>query len=183
MKIITPPRFELPHPVQITEGQVEAYEKKIIDLKKSFLHPIPDALADKIAYKVVSFPTQQPALAGTLKFGITYLNPFKVEGEYSFTRGHFHSDRNYDEYYFGISGNGFLLFWDGEDDVYAEKVFPGSIHYINGKYAHRLINTDQKEVMAVGCCWNVVAGHDYDTIDRLGFPVRCFEENGEPVWK
>ncbi len=183
MEIRNTPHFSFPQSYEIIEGKTETYEKKVGALSASYQHAIPDELADKIAYRVVSISTPDPALTGSLNFGVTYLNPFTVEGEYSFTRGHFHSDKNYDEYYFGIQGNGFLLFWDGGDEVFTEKVFPGSIHYINGKYAHRLINSDTNVILAVGACWNVLAGHDYASIDRRGFPKRCFEVDGKPVWK
>jgi glucose-6-phosphate isomerase, archaeal len=183
MEIRKTPRIEVNQPHKIVEGKTEQYEKKIGALSSSYHAQISKDLVDQIAYKVVSIPTPSPATLGSLNFGITYLYPYTIDGEYSLTRGHFHADRNYDEYYYGIQGYGYLLYWDGKDDVFAEEVFPGSIHYINGKYAHRLINTHPKDIMAVGCCWNVMAGHDYETIDRLGFPLRCFNVNGKAVWK
>jgi len=183
MEIRKTPRLNLSNPFDLVEGITESYEKKIGALALSYLNPIPQEYSEKIAYKVVSLPSPSPAYPGSLNFGITYLYPYTIDGEYSFTRGHFHSDRNYDEYYFGVQGHGFLLYWDGKDEIFAEEVYPGSVHYINGKYAHRLINTDPQETMAVGASWNVLAGHDYDTIDRLGFPLRCFKGESKPVWK
>jgi len=183
MEIRTTPFFTLPDPFDLQGSEFDAYEKKIGALSAAYAHEIPAEMLEKIAYRVVSIPTPKDALPGTLTFGVTYLNPYQVKGEYSLTRGHFHADRNYDEYYFGLHGNGFLLYWDGEEEIFAQKVYPGSIHYINGKYAHRLINTDPNEVLAVAACWNVVAGHNYATIDEGGFPVRCYEVDGRPVWK
>jgi len=183
MDIRNTPHFGALSPFNMEGIKLEAYEKKIGALNGSYLNPVPSTQTEQIAYRVDSMPSPKPAFAGSLNFGVTYLFPYTVEGEYSFTRGHFHVDKNYDEYYFGLTGQGFLLCWDGKEEIYAEKVFPGSIHYINGKYAHRLINTDSKETMSVAACWNVLAGHDYETIDRSGFPVRCFEVDGKPVWK
>ena len=182
MKIHKTPSISFHLPFDLSGDSVEAYVKKASDLGASYENTIPDSLAEKIAYRVVSIPAPTPAYGGTLNFGVTYLYPYTVEGEYSMTRGHFHQDRSFDEYYFGISGSGYLLLWDGRDEVFAEKVFPGSVHYINGKYAHRLINIDSKETLAVGACWNTLSGHDYETIDRLGFPMRCVEVNHKPVW-
>lgn len=182
MKIRQTPCISFNSPFDLSGKEVEAYEKKVGVLGATFENAIPDALAEKIAYRVVSIPAPTPIYGGTLNFGITYLYPYTVVGEYSMTRGHFHQDRSFDEYYFGISGTGYLLLWDGRDDVFAEKVFPGSVHYINGKYAHRLINIDSKEILAVGACWNALAGHDYETIDRFGFPMRCFEVDHKPIW-
>ncbi len=183
MEIRNTPTFTFPSPVTLEGKNTEFYEKKIGALSASYAQAIPANLAENIAYKVVSIPAPTPALAGTLTFGVTYLNAYTIAGEYSLTRGHFHSDLQYDEYYFGLSGEGFLLYWDGADEVFAEQVFPGSVHYINGKYAHRLINTHNNDVMAVACCWNVRAGHNYATIDQAGFPIRCFSVDGKPVWK
>jgi hypothetical protein len=50
-------------------------------------------------------------------------------------------------------------------------------------YGHLRVYHLDGYVMAVGACWNVLAGHDYETIDRGGFPVRCFKINGRPEWK
>lgn len=176
------PKISMHMPFDLVGDCVETYEKKVRDLMASYTKNIPVELSEKIAYRVASIPASVPVFGGTLSFGITYLNPYKIEGEYSMTRGHFHQDRTCDEYYFGLSGQGFLLLWDGQDDVLTESVFPGSVHYINGKYAHRLINIDDHETLAVGACWNTSAGHDYETINRLGFPVRCFEINDQPTW-
>ncbi len=42
---------------------------------------------------------------GNLQWGITYINPFTVNGECAMTHGHFHIDPNCDEYYYGIGGH------------------------------------------------------------------------------
>ena len=57
-----------------------------------------------------------------LQWGITYINPFTVDGECAMTSGHYHGDPDCDEYYYGLKGSGFLLFWDGADDFYVEKI-------------------------------------------------------------
>ena len=182
MKIRKTPSISFQLPFDLSGDHVEAYVKKINDLDASYEGEIPDILADKIAYRIASLPAPTPTYEGSLNFGITYLYPYTINGEYSMTRGHFHQNRSFDEYYVGISGIGYLLYWDGQDEVFVENVYPGSVHYINGKYAHRLINIDAKETLAVGACWNTLAGHDYETINRLGFPVRCFELHQKPVW-
>ena len=169
--------FELSHPESIKKT------KLIGELQGVYQHDIPQSMLGDIAYVVKLDEPTKEAVEGTLQFGVSYLYPYQVEGEFSCTKGHFHANLDYDEYYFGYAGEGYLLYWDGADEWFAEKVFPGSIHHIDGKYAHRLINTSTTETLKVGACWNVLAGYDYGSIEETGFPVRCFLENGSIVWK
>ena len=70
---------------------------------------------------------------------------------------------------------------DEKGECFGEEVFPGSLHYIDGRYAHRLINTSTDEDLKVGACWPVTAGHDYAATEKQPFTVRVFLENGEVV--
>lgn len=96
------------------------------------------------------------------------------------TRGHFHEKREAAEYYWGISGNGLLLLMDEDRSHRVEAVSPGSLHYIPGWTAHRVVNTGD-EPLRFGACWPADAGHDYDTIARDGFSARIFCRDGVPV--
>lgn len=138
---------------------------------------------DTIAYKVANQNfNRENYVKGNLQWGITYINPFTVDGECAMTSGHYHDDNDCDEYYYGLAGEGFLLFWDGKDEFYAEKIFKGSLHYINGKYAHRIINSGDT-VLAVAACSLPASKQNHKKIEERGFPYRCFKENGEIVWK
>ena len=119
---------------------------------------------------------------GNLQWGITYINPFTVDGECAMTSGHYHGDPDCDEYYYGLKGSGFLLFWDGADDFYVEKIYPGSLHYINGHYAHRIINSGE-EILAVAACSLPASRQDHQSIREHGFPYRCYKRNGEIIWE
>lgn len=119
---------------------------------------------------------------GNLQWGVTYINPFTVNGECAMTHGHFHIDHNCDEYYYGLAGTGYLLFWDGSHEFYAEQVFPGSLHYISGKYAHRIINSGE-EVLTVAACSLPATKQDHAVIEEKPFPYRCFKRGGQVVWE
>jgi glucose-6-phosphate isomerase len=95
------------------------------------------------------------------------------------TKGHFHARRDTAEYYWGITGHGILLFMDEKRNVWAEEMLPGSLHYIPGNIAHRLINSGDSE-LTVGACWPSDAGHDYAAIVNAGFSARILEKNGRP---
>ncbi|MDI3312094.1 MAG: glucose-6-phosphate isomerase family protein, partial [Thermoanaerobacterium sp.] len=101
-----------------------------------------------------------------------------IEDECNMTRGHFHQDKNCAEYYFCVEGEGLLLLMNDNSEMWAEKVYPGSVHYIDGKYAHRLVNIGDT-VLKVGACWPTTAGHDYDAIEKNEFPYRVYKRNGK----
>lgn len=119
---------------------------------------------DEVIYEV---EIHQPVgeIEGGLYFGTSYINPGKVGNEYFMTKGHFHAKRDRGEYYWGIAGKGLLLLMDEHRNTWAEIVKKGSLHYIPGYIAHRLINTGQ-ERLVVGACWPADAGHDYETIQK-----------------
>ena len=58
---------------------------------------------------------------------------------------------------------------------------PGSLQYIDGRLAHRLINTGDT-MFKVAACWANRAGNDYSAIEEKSFPVRCFKKDGQISW-
>ena len=138
---------------------------------------------DNLAYWVSNQNfNRESYVKGNLQWGITYINPFTVDGECAMTSGHYHGDSDCDEYYYGLKGEGFLLFWDGARDFYVEKIFKGSLHYINGHYAHRIINSGD-EVLAVAACSLPSSKQDHKSIQERGFPYRCYKRDGKIVWE
>ena len=83
------------------------------------------------AYEVSSFLPEQEGTPGGLYFGITYLHPGKVGNEYFMTKGHFHANIDRAEFYWGLEGEGMLILMDQSRRVWAERVFPGSLHYLS----------------------------------------------------
>lgn len=66
---------------------------------------------------------------------------------------------------------------DMDRNVWAERMFPGSLHYIPGKVAHRVANIGYQKLV-FSACWPSDAGHDYDTIAKDGFALRLLDING-----
>ena len=116
-----------------------------------------------------------------LNWGVTSIYPLTIGDECCMTRGHFHANKEYAEYYLCTAGTGHLLCWDGKDEPIAYYMTPGSLQYIDGRMAHRLINTGE-EIFKVASCWATNAGHDYQTIEEGGFPVRVYKRNGKLEW-
>lgn len=139
-----------------------------------------DMNLDTIAYEVASHTAVSEGTSGGLFFGTSRIHPGKVGNEFFMTKGHFHSRRETAEYYWGIEGNGILLLMDEDGVCKAEEVERGSLHYIGGNIAHRLVNCGKTDLV-VGACWPSDAGHDYGSIETVGFPVRVVEVNGEVV--
>lgn len=160
----------------IIEGDgVQSYGKVYKDIAFAYENKDEKISCDTEMYKVYHF---DEGGENALLWGLTLLHPILVNGECNFTRGHFHSDRTEPEIYFGLGGDGLLLYMDDNNECFAEEVFKGSVHYINGKYAHRLINTGDVD-LKVGACWRKVAGHDYVSTDKNIFPKRIYKIDGE----
>lgn len=136
--------------------------------------------ADTLLYEVYTYAKGDCKVAGNLNWGMTVLKPVRIEGECNMTRGHFHEDMKCAEFYFGLAGEGLLLFMREDGSCFAEKVFPNSLHYIDGHIAHRLLNTGEDD-FKVGACWPTVAGHDYQRIEAQPFPVRVFKRDGNII--
>ncbi|MFV0381833.1 MAG: glucose-6-phosphate isomerase family protein [Breznakia sp.] len=158
--------------------EVEKYVKKYKDAKHFYKNVDVHLSEECILYEVYSFKRGGNEV-GNLNWGLTLLKPMNILGECNMTRGHFHKDLNSAELYFGFAGKGLLLLMDDKGVCYSEKVFPGSIHHINGRLAHRLINIGETD-MKVGACWPVQSGHDYERIEKFPFRVRVFKD-GEDI--
>jgi glucose-6-phosphate isomerase len=134
---------------------------------------------EQIAYSVQAWLPVAEGTTGGLFFGASTIYPGKVAGEYFMTKGHFHSRSDRAEFYWGIQGKGMLILMDRNRKTWAEKVYPGSLHYIESEIAHRLANTGDDKLV-VGACWPSDAGHDYDEIAVNGFSARLVEVDGKP---
>lgn len=178
---IKEPRYMHNFYENIIKGDVKHYEKYFNQVTGLYQN-IDGINPDTKMYTVYSCENDDEKKLGNLYWGLTILEPVLVNGECNMTRGHFHANRDCAEYYFGTGGQGLLLFMDENGECFAEKVFKGSLHYINGKYAHRFINTCDVPC-SLGACWPSAAGHDYKAIEERDFPYRVFKINGEIVIK
>lgn len=155
-------------------------EKRIKDLRGIFADEAARSKMDpdSLVYRVQVHAPVPLNTEGGLLFGTTYLMPGKVGNEYFLTHGHFHSIGNRAEYYWGIKGKGVLILMSRNREYRAEKMTPGSLHYIPAETAHRVVN-DGNEELVFGACWPADAGHDYEEIKNNGFSARLFEINNK----
>jgi len=183
MKNLEPNVFQNLLTGDLTGDNLVTYKKYLKDIAGIYLNPEAAINSAEVAYEVTSeLHDDLPDTHGALNWGVTTMFPLSVDGECCMTRGHFHEDIHQPEYYLGICGDGHLLCWDGEDELLIYHMKPGALVYIEGKYAHRLINTGN-EVFKVAACWAVHAGHNYAAIESRGFPARVFKVDGKLDWR
>jgi glucose-6-phosphate isomerase len=181
MPTITEPRL-IQKGEKLEGSAVDHIDRRVRDLgdifhDKQALQQLPPS---RIVYEVASyFPTEQDTEGG-LFFGITYIHPGLVGDEYFMTKGHFHRIRNRGEYYFTLAGEGMLLLMDEQRNTWAERMYPGSVHYIPAHIAHRTANTGDT-ILSFSAVWPSDAGHDYDTISQQGFSRILVKKDGKPV--
>lgn len=131
-------------------------------------------------YCVRWWPTVPAGQEGGLFWGVTILYPGKVGEEYFMTHGHFHANRTRAEYYAAVAGNGILLRMDAQRKTWGEAMSPGTLHYIHGEHAHRVVNVGN-EPLIFWACWGSDAGYDYGTIRQSGFGASVVERDGLPT--
>ncbi len=117
-----------------------------------------------------------------LGYGTTVLYPTMVGAEYGFTRGHRHQVLDRTEVYQVLQGTGYLLLVDATGAWESVRLNPGTVAYIGGGQAHRVINTGETPLV-----WFAVypsdAGHDYRWAEEHGFGHRLLKIDGEPQWR
>lgn len=160
--------------------KVEKSARRLKDLKGVFEDEAAFEAMDpeQTVYRVSSILPVQEGTPGGLFMGITYLMPGKVGDEYFITKGHFHAQADRAEFYWGVEGEGVLILMDKSRKVWAERIYPGSLHYISGGTAHRVANVGNS-TLVFAASWPSDAGHDYGTISRCGFARRLKEVNGK----
>ena len=151
-------------------------EKKYCALEKLYYNQEAAKNKDEIAYRVADNICMESRERG-IYWGFTYMEPGDVSAECNMTRGYFYVDEC-NEYYMCFEGEGYLIFWDGEDDYFIEKMFQGSVHWVSTKYARRIVNIGDGP-LAVAMCWGHHEKPDYSRIEKEGFPVRIFKRDGK----
>jgi glucose-6-phosphate isomerase len=167
---------------QISGLPVEESTKLLRDLKGIFRDEAARSLMDpaREVYRVHWWSPVPAGDEGGLFWGVTVLQPGRVGDEYFMTHGHFHANRTRAEYYATVAGKGILLRMDDQRQTWGEHMHPGSLHYLRGQHAHRVVNVGD-EPLVFWACWGSDAGYDYGTIRDQGFSACVVEQNGLPA--
>lgn len=147
------------------EPEREVTERTLADLKGYFQT---DPGGDAVVYRVYGIPV--PERASEVMCSTTVLEVGDVEGEFYMTKGHFHTQRDRSEIYIGLEGEGLLVMATEEGQHVVEPMRRGTVNYIPGGWAHRSVNVGDAPLIFFAA-YVADAGHDYETIERDGFPV------------
>jgi glucose-6-phosphate isomerase, archaeal len=123
---------------------------------------------DPVIYR--SFMAEVPEQPGHLAHLTTAILPGEVGGEYYMTRGHFHQ-KDSAEVYLGMAGRGLMVMQARDGRLRAEELTTNMAVYVPPGWAHRTVNTGQKELVFLAVYFSD-AGHDYRSIEEKGFAVR-----------
>lgn len=143
--------------------------RTVQDLREIWQTP-PDPNDHRIVYRTYGMPGADRETPELL-YASTVIEPGVVNGEYFVTRGHFHLKPERGEWMLVLSGAGKLVLRDREGSAWTEEAQPGSTHLIDGRHAHRVVNTGDVPLVFV-VTWLADCGHDYDSIRREGFGLR-----------
>ena len=82
--------------------------------------------------------------------------------------------------YFGLSGHGKLLLQTADGDTSELEMVAGSAAYVPPFWAHRTVNIGAEDFVFFSV-WEARAGHDYGTIERVGFRKLVVMCDGQPT--
>lgn len=163
------------------QGETVRRSRKILgQVRGLYLHGNESSPGDDTVLYTVEWLAPGGLTEGSLLWGCTHLNAGRVGDEYFMTHGHYHSVPSRAEYYFPVSGSGLLLRMERSGHTWAEEMTAGKVHYIDGRHAHRVVNTGP-EPLVFWASWPGDAGYDYASIAERGFGLRVVERDGRPV--
>ena len=133
---------------------------------------------DTVLYEV--YEIHRPEISGELLHGTSIVHPGKVGDEYFMTKGHFHAVLDTAEIYYCLQGEGMMVMETPEGDWAVEELRTGKVLYVPPRWAHRSVNTSDKEDLATFFIYPAPAGHDYGTIESQGFRKLVVERDNKP---
>ncbi len=129
-----------------------------------------------VLYEV--YEVHRPEVTGEMIQGLSIVHPGKVGDEFYMTKGHFHTVLDTAETYYCLQGSGMMVMETPEGDWAVEELQPQRVLYVPPRWAHRSVNIDSKEKLVTFFVYPADAGHDYGTIEKLGFRKLVMEKNG-----
>jgi glucose-6-phosphate isomerase len=123
---------------------------------------------DPIIYEV--YECLQPSEGGHLSYGTTVLYPGRIGKEFYMTKGHFHLKKESSEVYLGLEGHGLILLQTRAGNSKHLRISKGDLIYVPPGWGHRTVNVG-KQKLVFFFVYQSDAGHDYESIQKLGFPT------------
>lgn len=176
--------FTIPMPEAIPSRADNHIQRRLADLKGQFLDQAAYqqmfAEGNRLIYEV--YEIKRPQVAGELLMGISIVHPGKVGHEFFMTKGHFHSVIDTAEVYYCLRGEGYMVMETPEGEASVEPLTPGKVLYVPPRWAHRSVCTSHQQDLVTFFVYPGNAGHDYGTIEALGFRKLVVDgENGPEI--
>ena len=173
--------FVVPTPGALPSRVDNHIQRRLSAMKGQFLDEVTygEMLSedDRLIYEV--YEIHRPEIAGELLMGISIVHPGKVGQEFYMTKGHFHTVLDTAEVYYCLQGEGFMVMETPEGETSVEPLSPGKALYVPPRWAHRSVCSARQEDLITFFVYPGNAGHDYGTIEKLGFRKLVIEgENG-----
>jgi glucose-6-phosphate isomerase len=130
---------------------------------------------DPIIYEV--YECLQPSEGGHLRYGTTILYPGRIGNEFYMTKGHFHLKEESSEVYLGLRGQGLILLQTRAGNSEHVRISKGDLIYVPPGWGHRTVNVG-KEKLVFFFAYQADAGHDYESIQKLGFRKLVVQADG-----
>jgi len=112
-------------------------------------------------------PDDQPSLSA-LCYASTVVYPGRIGDEHFMTRGHTHTNEEAPEVYLMVRGHGMMLLQTKDYQVQALTMTPGTVLYVPGATAHRLVNIGD-EALVTFAVYALAAGLNYRPLELHGF--------------
>lgn len=163
--------FTLPTPTVIPSKYDNHIQRRLSALKGQCLdqaaYEAMLASGDPLIYEV--YEIKRPEVAGEILMGISIVHPGKIGKEFNMTKGHFHTVIDTAEMYYCMRGEGYMVMETPEGKTAVEPLSPGVVLYVPPRWAHRSVCTSRQEDLVTFFAYPGNAGHDYGTIEQLGF--------------
>ncbi|WP_410010663.1 glucose-6-phosphate isomerase [Phyllobacterium zundukense] len=149
-------------------GHTGRYEKRLSDLAGIYENiqahgALVKSLNDPVVYNVEDF--QPGSHAGDLNYGVTRMNPGRVDREFFLTRGHIHAKADRPEIYYGQSGRGLIQLESPEGETRIVEITAQTICYVPPYWIHRSINIGETDLVMV-FAYPSDSGQDYSIIQK-----------------
>lgn len=131
---------------------------------------------DRLVYEV--HVTELPEKEGHILHCTTIIYPGRIGNEFHMTKGHYHERRDRGEVYLGLAGQGYLIMQTETGETSELPMIAGTAAYVPPYWAHRTVNTGDTPFIFFAA-WGGEAGHDYGTIEKLGFAKLIVEDSGQ----
>ena len=123
---------------------------------------------DALVYDVYRTDPHDQPRESALCYSTTIVHDGRIGDEYYMTRGHTHTHQDSPEIYLTIAGNGMMLLQTEDCQVQALAMEPGTVLYVPGATAHRIVNTGD-EPLVTFAVYPALAGVNHEKVQPRRF--------------